>query len=181
MISLDILFYIFIFIFALIGAIRGWAKEVIVTFGTILGLFILIVLEANVPAVKSYLTNSPLSSQIGFKSLVFSGIVFCAYQTPNLPMFGQGQNQRFRRDRLQDVILGFMIGALNGFMIFGTIWYFVYEGNYPFTFIIEPIAGTPTGNAAIELISLLPPAWLVSPYIYFAIALSFLFVIVVLI
>jgi uncharacterized membrane protein required for colicin V production len=177
MISLDILFYIFIFIFALIGAIRGWAKEVIATFGTILGLFILTVLETFVPAVESYLTNSPIQSQIGFKSFVFGFIVFCAYQTPNLPMFGQ--NQRFKNDRLQDIILGFLIGGANGFMIFGTIWYFVHQGNYPFSFIIEPIANTTTGNAALQLIELLPPAWLVSPFIYFAIAIAFMFVLVV--
>lgn len=177
MISLDILFYIFIFIFALIGAIRGWAKEVIATFGTILGLFILTVLETFVPAVESYMTNSPITSQIGFKSLVFGFIVFCAYQTPNLPMFMQ--NQRFKRDRLQDIILGFLIGGVNGFMVFGTIWYFVHQGNYPFSFIIEPIANTPTGEAALQLISLLPPTWLVTPFIYFAIALAFMFVLVV--
>jgi uncharacterized membrane protein required for colicin V production len=177
MISLDILFYIFIFIFALIGAIRGWAKEVIATFGTILGLFILTVLEAFVPAVGAYLTSSPVQSQIGFKSIVFGFIVFCAYQTPNLPMFGQ--NQRFKNDRLQDVILGFLIGGANGFMIFGTIWFFVHQGNYPFSFIIEPIANTTTGNAALQLIELLPPAWLVSPFIYFAIAIAFMFVLVV--
>lgn len=177
MISLDILFYIFIFIFALIGAIRGWAKEVIATFGAILGLFILTVLETFVPAVESYLSNSPIQSQIGFRSLVFGFIVFCAYQTPNLPMFGQ--NQRFKRDRLQDIILGFMIGGANGFMIFGTIWYFVHQGNYPFSFIIEPIANTTTGEAALQLIALLPPTWLVSPFIYFAVAIAFMFVLVV--
>jgi len=177
MISLDILFYIFIFIFALIGAIRGWAKEVVAIFGTILGLFILTVLETFVPAVQSYLTNSPVTSQIGFRSLVFGFIVFCAYQTPNLPMFGQ--NQRFQRNRLQDTILGFMIGAVNGFMIFGTIWYFVHQGKYPFSFLIEPIANTTNGDAAIQLISLLPPNWLVTPFIYFAIAIAFMFVLVV--
>ncbi len=177
MISLDVLFYIFIFIFALIGAIRGWAKEVIATFGTILGLFILTVLETFVPAVKSYLTNSPITSRIGFQSLIFGFIVFCAYQTPNLPFFGQ--NQRFQRARLQDTILGFMIGAANGFMIFGTIWFFVHQGNYPFSFIIEPIANTPTGEAALQMVALLPPAWLVTPFIYFAVALAFMFVLVV--
>jgi len=177
MISLDFLFYIFIFIFALIGAIRGWAKEIVATFGTILGLFILTVLEAFVPAVEAYLINSPVQSQIGFKSFVFGFIVFCAYQTPNLPMFGQ--NQRFKNDRLQDIILGFLVGGANGFMIFGTIWYFVHQGNYPFSFIIEPIANTTSGNAALQLIELLPPTWLVSPFLYFAVAIAFMFVLVV--
>jgi len=179
MISLDILFYVFIFIFALIGAIRGWAKEIVALFGTILGLFTLTIIEAYVPSVKSYMTNSPITSQISLKSLIFGGIVFCAYQTPNLPMFGQ--NDRFKRERFRDIILGFIIGASNGFMIFGSIWYFIHLGKYPFAFIIEPIATTPSGEAALQFIELLPPAWLVSPYIYFAIGLASMFVLVVLI
>lgn len=177
MVSLAVLFYLFIFIFALIGAIRGWAKEVIATFSVFLGLFVITVLQAYVPAVKSYIENSPISSQIGFKSLVLGFIVFCGYQTPNLPMFMQ--NQRFRRDRLQDLILGFMVGAINGFMLFGSLWYFIHEGNYPYTFVLAPIAGTPAGEAALQLIPMLPPVWLVTPFIYFAIALSFMFVLVV--
>ena len=47
MISLAVLFYIFIFIFALIGAIRGWAKEVIATFSVFLGLFVITVFFIN--------------------------------------------------------------------------------------------------------------------------------------
>ena len=177
MISLAFLFYIFIFIFALIGAIRGWAKEVIATFSVFLGLYIITVMQSYVPAVAAYLETSPITAQISFRSIVLGLIVFCGYQTPNLPMFGQ--NQHFRRDRLQDLILGFMIGAANGFMIFGSIWYFIHEANYPYSFMLAPIAGTPAGEAALQLIPLLPPTWLVTPYIYFAIALSFMFVLVV--
>jgi len=179
MISLDILFYVLIFIFALIGAIRGWAKEIVAMFGTLLGLFTLTILEAYVPTYKSYLANSPINSQIVMKSLIFGGVVFCAYQTPNLPFIGQ--RDRFKRETFRDIILGFVIGAANGFMIFGTIWYFIHQGNYPFTFIIEPIATTPSGKAALQMIDMLPPAWMVSPYIYFAIGLASLFVLVVLI
>lgn len=177
MVSLAVLFYIFIFIFALIGAIRGGAKEVIATFSVVLGLFIIIVLQSYVPAVESYMTDSPITSQIGFKTIVLAGIVFCGYQTPNLPVFNQ--SQRFHRGRLQDLILGFMIGALNGFMIFGSLWYFIHEANYPYSFVLAPIAGTPAGEAALQLIPMLPPTWLVTPLIYFAIALSFMFVLVV--
>jgi len=177
MVSLAVLFYIFIFIFALIGAIRGLSKEVIATFSVFLGLYVLTVLQSYVPAVESYMVNSPVTSQIGFKVLVVGGIVFCGYQTPNLPMFNQ--SQRFRRDRLQDLILGFVVGGINGFMIFGSLWYFIHEANYPYSFVLAPIAGTPAGEAALQLIQLLPPTWLVTPLIYFAIAVSFMFVLVV--
>ncbi len=177
MVSLSVLFYIFILIFALIGAIRGWAKEVIATFSTFLALFIISVLQVYVPAVKVFLENSPASYQVSFNMLILGLVVFCGYQTPNLPMLVD--NQRFMHDRLQDTVLGFIIGAFNGYMIFGSIWYFIHAANYPFSYVVAPIAGTPAGQAALQIVSLLPPTWLVVPAIYFAIAVAFIFVLVV--
>ena len=177
MVSLSVLFYIFIFIFALIGAIRGWAKEVTATFSAVLALFILAVMQNYIPAVKTYLENSPVSSQVIFRSVVLGIVVFIGYQTPNLPVFMQSQH--FKRNQMQDVILGFLIGGLNGYMIFGSFWHFMHQGGYPFSFMLEPIAGTPAGQNALQLIPLLPPNWLVAPGIYFAIAVSFMFVLMV--
>ncbi len=127
---LSVLFYIFIFIFALIGAIRGWAKEVTALFSTVLALFILTVLQSFIPAVKTYMQNSPVTSQVTFRMAVVGIIAFVGYQTPNLPVFMQ--SQQFKRGQMQDVILGFLVGGLNGFMIFGSIWYFMDQGGYPF-------------------------------------------------
>lgn len=177
MVSLSVLFYIFIFIFALIGAIRGWAKEVTALFASVLALFILTVLQAFIPAVKTYMENSPVTSQVTFRMAVMGIIAFLGYQTPNLPVFMQ--SQQFKRGQMQDVILGFLVGGLNGFMIFGSIWYFMHQGGYPFSYVLPPIAGTQAGEAAMQIIPLLPPHWLVAPGIYFAVALSFLFVLMV--
>lgn len=177
MVSLSVLFYIFIFIFALIGAIRGWAKEVTALFASVLALFILTVLQAFIPAINTYMDNSPVASQVTFRMAVMGIIAFLGYQTPNLPVFIQ--SQQFKRGQMQDVILGFLVGGLNGFMIFGSLWYFMHQGGYPFTYVLAPIAGTPAGDAAMQIIPLLPPNWLVAPSIYFAVALSFLFVLMV--
>ena len=177
MVSLAVLFFIFILIFALIGAIRGWAKEVTATFSAFLALFILTVLQNFVPAVGTYLNNSPISSQVNFKLIVISVIIFIGYQTPNLPIFMQ--SSQFKRNQMQDIILGFLIGGFNGYMIYGSLWYFIHEGGYPFSFVLAPIAGTPAGEAALQLIPFLPPTWLVAPGIYFAIAVAFMFVLMV--
>jgi uncharacterized membrane protein required for colicin V production len=177
MVSLAVLFFVFIIIFALIGAIRGWAKEVTATFSAFLALFILTVLQNFVPAVGTYINNSPISSQVNFKLIVISLIVFIGYQTPNLPIFMQ--SAQFKRNQMQDIILGFLIGGFNGYMIYGSLWYFIHEGGYPFSFVLAPIAGTPAGEAALQLIPFLPPAWLVAPGIYFAIAVAFMFVLMV--
>ena len=51
MVSIDVLFWLFIFMFGIIGLMRGWAKEMMVTFSVILALFIVTVLETYVPFV----------------------------------------------------------------------------------------------------------------------------------
>ncbi len=40
MISLSVLFWVFVILFAVIGLTRGWAKELMVSFSVILGLFV---------------------------------------------------------------------------------------------------------------------------------------------
>ena len=177
MVSLDILFWIFIAVFALIGAIRGWAKELLVTFSVFMTLFCINVLENQVAPVKAYLANNPVSTQVWLRMIVLIAVVFFGYQTPNFPRVSE--NNRFMREHFQDTILGFLLGGFNGFMIFGSIWYFLHAANYPFPIIIPPIAGTPAGEAALKLIPLLAPTWLGTPVIYYAVAIAFVFVLVV--
>ncbi len=57
-------------------------------------------------------------------------LVFFGYQTPNIPrLAGSG---RFARERLQDSLLGLFLGALNGYLVWGTFWYFLDQARYPF-------------------------------------------------
>ena len=177
MISLSVLFWLFIIIFALVGAIRGWAKELLVTFSVFMALFCITVLENYVSPIKAFLIASPVTTQVWLRLIVMVMVVFFGYQTPNLPRFLE--NSRFMRERFQDAALGFILGGFNGFLIFGSIWYFLHVANYPFPIIIPPIAGTPAGDAALSLIPYLAPFWLVSPVIYYAVAIAFVFVLVV--
>jgi hypothetical protein len=51
---------------------------------------------------------------------------------------------------------------------------------YPLTpYFIPPDPATELGQAAINLVERMPPAYLLPPWIYFAVALAFLFVVVV--
>ena len=51
---------------------------------------------------------------------------------------------------------------------------------YPLTpYFIPPDPATELGQAAINLVKRMPPAYLLPPWIYFAVALAFLFVVVV--
>ena len=52
MIYINFIFYCFVFLFAAIGAMRGWAKEMMVTASAILALFIITVLETYVKGLS---------------------------------------------------------------------------------------------------------------------------------
>jgi len=176
MIGLDVLLLIFVILFGVVGSMRGWAKELLVTFAVILALFISNLLERFVPFIRDNLAQNSDLTLFWIRITILLLMVIFGYQTPNIPKLA-GTN-RFVRERLQDVLLGLFLGAFNGFLIFGTIWYYLNEAKYPFGIIQAPPAGA-AGDFARQLIYYLPPQWLGTPTIYFAVAIAFAFVIVV--
>lgn len=178
MISLNVLLWIFIILFALVGAMRGWAKELLVTFSIILGLFSMVVLESFVPFFKEVIKNSQPATVFWLRAGILAALVFFGYQTPKIPKIAE--SGRFVRNILQDTMLGIILGGLNGYLVFGTLWYYLHVAQYPFPFVIPPDAATLSGQAALRWIAMLPPAWLMStPTIYIAVAACFIFVLVV--
>lgn len=177
MISLQVIFWLLVIIFAIIGAIRGWASEVLVTFTSVLGIFILFILENYAGFAKeSTLFTDPVSN-FWLKAIIFTGLVFFGYQAPNLPALAG--HARFMYKSTIDHLAGLLMGAINGFFIFGSLWFFLDSAGYPFSIISAPEAGTEIGDAAINLLAFLPPHWLVSPGIYFSAALALALVLVV--
>lgn len=179
MVSLDIIFWIFIILFAIIGSMRGWAREILVTFSTILALFILSVMEKFVPFVRDSLLLGNATELFWLRAAVLGALVFFGYQTPKIPRIAA--TNRFIKDTFQDILLGSFIGAINGYLIFGSLWYFMHQANYPFAMISAPNPMDPLTLKAFEMIKFLPPAWIGPPMIYFAVAISFVFVLVVLV
>ena len=177
MVYLNFIFYCFVILFAVIGAMRGWAKEMMVTASAVLALFIITVLETYVKGVSQSFAVPGSSNQFWMRVAIIVILAFFGYQTPNLPRIG---GDRFARERLQDSLLGIFLGALNGYIIVGSIWYFLSQANYQaLSYIVPPDASTAAGQAAIKLLAFMAPAWLGVPMIYFAVALSFIFVVVV--
>ncbi len=174
MISLSVLFWMFVILFALIGAMRGWAKEIMVTSGVVLAIFIITILETFIPFIRDSLTPE---SRFWVRIAVLAVMVFFGYQGPNIPRLVE--SGKFVRDRFQDVLLGIFLGAVNGYMVFGTAWFYLSEAGYPFDWISAPDEVTEAGLQALGLIEILPPQWLVSPLIYIAVALAFVFILVV--
>ncbi len=177
MVYLNFIFYCFVILFAVIGAMRGWAKEMMVTASAVLALFIITVLETYVKGLEQTFATPGSAGQFWMRVAILAILAFFGYQTPNFPRIG---GERFARERLQDSLLGIFLGALNGYLIVGSIWYFLSESNYQaLAYIVPPDPATAAGAASIKLLAFMAPAWLGVPFIYFAVALSFIFVVVV--
>lgn len=173
MASLTVIFWMYVVLFAIIGAMRGWAKELLVTASVILSVFIITLLETYLPPLRE-LTGS---ARFWVRLVIVFLLVFFGYQTPS---FRALAGPRFARERFQDILLGMILGAVNGYLVVGTIWFYMDQAGYPFSpFFTAPSTADPLGRAALELIDRMPPAFLDPPWIYFATALAFLFIVVV--
>ena len=168
MIPLSVAFWIFVTIFAVIGSMRGWAKEILVTFSVILALFIMQMMTFF-PPIKNLFQQPNGTVEFWIRAGILLVMVFIGYQTPNVVRFASG---KLVREKFSDALLGFFIGALNGYLIVGTIWWFMIDSGYPFPAIIAP-------QPPPMIVNYLPPVWLNGFALYFAVMISFIFLLVV--
>ncbi|MBW8009832.1 MAG: hypothetical protein FVQ83_01140 [Chloroflexi bacterium] len=182
MISIGFVFWMFVVLGAIIGTLRGWAKELLVSFSVILAIFIITVLETYIGFIAGfYETGGPVTI-FWTRTTIILLMAFFGYQTPNIKLLAKGAV----RDKLQDSLLGFVLGGINGYLIIGSIWAYMHWTNYPFSFVISPESPQvqsvldPTAvESTLQLIKYLPPVWLTAPGIYFAVAVAFTFVVIV--
>jgi uncharacterized membrane protein required for colicin V production len=179
MIGLDVLFWLMVILFAVIGFLRGWAKELMVTVSIVLAIFIINVLEHFVPFIRDVLAAQPGAAIFWLRVAILIVLMFFGYQTPNITRLAA--NNRFAREKLQDILLGALLGAINGFLFWGSILFYIINSNYQFSLISPPPEGSASFAALQHLIPLLAPSWLGIPTVYFAAALVFAFVIVVIV
>lgn len=173
MMSLAFVFWMFVVLFGIIGAMRGWVKELLVAFSVLLCLALNLLLRKYVPPISSL-----DEGDIGLfwvRTLILTLLVFFGYQTIHIP----GLTSKMAREKLQDTLLGAVFGMLNGYLVVGTIWHYIHQAGYPFTYIQPPDPTSPMGKAAIDLLPYLPPLLLGEPGIYFAVIIAFIFVLVV--
>ncbi len=176
MVSLVVVFWMYVILFGIIGAMRGWAKELLVTFAVILALFFITVIEVFVPFIRDVLSFGNGAPLFWIRVGITAVLVLFGYQTPNIPKLA-GSN-RFARERLQDVLLGIFIGMVNGYFVMGSVWWFLNDAKYPFPTVVS----APTGELLTlvdKYMTILPPALFGTPAIYFAVAIAFAFVLMV--
>jgi uncharacterized membrane protein required for colicin V production len=175
MVSLTVVFWMYIVLFAIIGGMRGWAKEIMVSFSVVLALAFIGLLEHYVPFIRDVLMPQKGSVLFWLRTLILIVLVFFGYQTPNIQRFAA----KMTREKFQDILLGIFLGAVNGYLIVGSIWFYMDQAKYPFPIITPPDSKTAIGKMALSLLQYMPPRLLGIPAIYFAVVLAFIFVMVV--
>ncbi|HEY5269407.1 MAG TPA: CvpA family protein [Anaerolineales bacterium] len=174
MVSLSFVFWMYVILFGIIGGMRGWAKELMVTFSVILALTFTTLLEHYVPFVRDVLQKDSAALYFWLRAIILGLLVFFGYQTPHISRFAP----KMTREKFQDILLGVFLGAINGYLIAGTIWYYMADAGYPFPQIITAPSGD-IAKVAEAMLHYMPPKLLGIPGIYFAVVIAFIFVIVV--
>ncbi len=179
MVDIAVVLWLFIILFGIIGFVRGWAREVLVATSVVIAYFIIVILTEFAPFVKDFFGNRPAPSgaeismvEFWFKLVIIGVMVFLGYETPNIPRLA---GNRFQRDNFRDSMLGLLLGAINGYLIVGTIWYLLDQANYPGK-IVDPVFS----ETAKWWLDKLPPIFLMKvPNIFFMVAVAIVFIIAV--
>jgi hypothetical protein len=173
MMSIVYLFWMYVFLFAVIGAMRGWAKELMVAFSVVTSLAVNLLLEKYIPLVRDL--DKASGSVFWIRTLILIALVYFGYQTVSISRFAA----KAMRERLQDSMFGAVLGAFNGYLVAGSILFYNHMANYPYSNIVSP-ATDPAIIQAIDLMmKYMPPRFLGEPGIYFAVIIILIFIIVV--
>jgi uncharacterized membrane protein required for colicin V production len=127
MLPIHTVFGALLILFGLVGGLRGWAKEIIVICSVIVALFFQHVLLNVVPRLGDLFRGMSPVTQFYIRAAVFILITTFGYASPTvISRIGA----KVARERLQDILLGFFIGVVNGFLIIGTLLAFLDMSYY---------------------------------------------------
>ncbi len=196
MLSLTVAFWIMLFLFAFVGMMRGWTKEVVVTSALVLALFTINQFFSTIFGFVGWESAATAPVEVRrweffVMSAVLLALAFFGYQGPALARSRVGERLT-RRDTVQDRVLGFLVGGTNGWLIVGSIWAFLeyklvsasnwvrYAPDIPYPF--DPTKILRPAPELAPIIENLPiPVLTQSPYILpLMLVVVFLFVLVVL-
>ncbi len=174
MMSIDIVFWMYVLLFGFIGGMRGWAKELLVTFSAILALAINHVLRTYLPLVRSM--DEADINLFWARVIILGVLVYFGYQTV---VSIQHLASRAVRERFQDTVIGVILGGVNGYFIAGSVLFYLDKARYPFSQIVTAPTDPTLLSKINNMMLYMPPQLLGDPGIYFAIILAFVFIIVV--
>lgn len=115
-------------IFAINGMLRGWYRELLGMFGIISGYFLIWFLSSQ----TTFFKNLSLHDQCLAKCVILIVMLFFGYHVP-----------RWRQPHRDisaagSVVLGGILGAINGYLVVGSLWYYLDAANYPWKVVVAP-------------------------------------------
>jgi uncharacterized membrane protein required for colicin V production len=174
MMSIVYVFWMYVVLFGVIGAMRGWAKELLVAFSVITSLAVNLLLDKYIPLVRDLPDNS--SSVFWVHTIILLALVYFGYQTvASIPRLAS----KAVRERLQDALFGAVLGGINGYFVAGTILFYNHVAEYPYKDVISPATDPAVAQAVDLMMRYMPPRLLGEPGIYFAVIIILIFIIVV--
>ncbi len=172
MISLIHVFWMYVILFAVIGFLRGWAKELLVGFAVVVAVALNFLLHTYAPVVNKLPEEDPTLFWV--RIIILGTLTYFGYQTViSIARLQAGG----RRERLQDSLFGLFLGALNGYLVMGTFWYYWEAADYPGGFVQS--GGAVVQKTIQAMLDYMPPHILGSPAIYFAVIIVLIFILVV--
>jgi len=144
-------------LFAMVGFMRGWTKELVATAGIVLALFTLKQFET---ILIDPLTDGKQNSKFYLQATILLLLAFFAYQTPPEKFAGGRRRRSSERQGFQEGVLGALIGALNGYLLVGSLWWYMDNLEYPLSpHIMDPV---PLDSPSADMVSALPLSWMLS-------------------
>jgi hypothetical protein len=164
----------YVILFAVVGGMRGWAKELLVAFSVVLALGLNHIIRRYIPIAQNLPETD--ASLFWMRTLILLTLVYFGYQTVvSIPHLAS----RAARERLQDTLFGVILGAVNGYLVSGTVLFYMHVADYPFPEVVSKPADPTLLQTVNQMMLYMPPQLLGEPGIYFAIILAFVFVLVV--
>ncbi|MCD4685409.1 MAG: CvpA family protein [Anaerolineae bacterium] len=152
MMELWVFLVMMMLMFGTIGYMRGYTKELVATSGIVLALFTLKQFET---LITDPLTSGAPHSKFWFQAIILGLFAFFSYQTP-VKTFASLPD----RKGVQDGVLGGLVGSFNGYLLFGSLWWYMDQLGYPFSpNVIDPVGPTTTSADVAEI---LPLEWMLS-------------------
>jgi hypothetical protein len=151
-VSLYSMLWVMAIFFGVIGVIRGLRREIVSFGGIVLATFALFQFDVLLRGV--FLASIPRDQAFFVQAGLFCVVVYFAYQSRSFSGPYETGSGVPRGNRFQDAILGGLMGALNGYLIWGAIWYFLDINDYPFSPLITAPAANSISAQALNAIPL---------------------------
>jgi hypothetical protein len=134
--------------FAITGFLRGWNKELVSLVGIVLAMFALFQFDGLLRG--TIFLALPPTQVFLLQAAVFIAMVVFLYQGGAI---GSGTDRR-DEDDWQAGFLGAGVGFFNGYLVAGTLWYFLDINEYPFEELIVAPAANSLSAQAVNLMPL---------------------------